>query len=269
VTQDTGLLRERPAAPAARRLDDLGSHGDRDLGRGLRADVEAQGRMNPRQPLRLDALGGELFERGPDPAAAADHADIGGLGAAPRERPQTHVIVTVSACHEDDARPPADGDPRQRVREIGYDDAVGVGEPFPARELRPIVQHRDPEVEQAPDGGERLGHVAGADDHELERRGPALHVQLDVARDPPAAHRVRGIEQLPRLRGGGGVPEIPVMMAAVPGEPAADERRVGGGHDHRRRALLARRDRVSREGERVRDVEPPAHGQPRGATSRW
>ena len=139
VPEDLRTLRQRPPASAACREDHLGGHRHRDLGGRLGADVEAERRVDARQPVCGHALRRELLEGGPHPTLASDHADVSRLIAATRELPKEVVIVAMPARDEDDARPAPDLDAGQRVGEVGDQDAIGAREPLAGRELGPVV----------------------------------------------------------------------------------------------------------------------------------
>jgi len=208
---------------------------------------------------RADSERRELLERRPHAALASDHADIARLGIATRQLPQAVVVVAMSARDEDDARPGPDLDVRQGVGEIGDEDALGAREPLGRRELGPVVEHGDPEVEHAPDEGEGLGDVAGADDHELGRRLPALDVDLGAARQGVTAGPAGGLEQGARQGGHRRGAEIAVVAAPVPRQPPPHQRRVLGLDDDGRRRLPALGDRAPGDGQGVRHVEAAAH----------
>ncbi len=212
--------------------DQLGDDARGDLRDGLRADVQADRRVDPVE-LFLGRVAGfdEVLADQGDFAAAADHADVGGRLA--NAGGEGGPVVLVAARDDGDERVGGDGERGQFAGDVAAprDHAGGIERGI--GELGPVVQDRDREPDEAGLERQRLADVPAAGDHQQRRRDERLDEDLELRA------RLRLIldeefRRLPLERGADGV--------------AAGEADVGG-HGILRRATARRlpaQDRFAR-----------------------
>jgi hypothetical protein len=268
------FLGDGHAGGVALRGERLGQDAERDLGRGLRAEIEPDRHAHSRERLLADpVLAQQVQDRGPA-AGAAEQADVANRRA--QRVAQHRQVVLVVVGHQDQRGGRDQRHLRDQLGRHADPQVVHVGKALPGGEPRAAVHHDGAEAERLGHRGQRHRDVARPD-HQ-ERGGGREHLG-------EGAHVLE--EQRARLAGGQGLAglgleslvEEGVAQRALPGAGVEEQqlgpvvRRIQARDDHRAAARLgvgarpvvehhggaaarAERDRLHE------DLDRPPAGQP-------
>ena len=217
----------------------LGQDAQRDLGRRLGAQVEADRHPHAQQGVLGHAvLAQQVQDRRPAPGAAQE-PDIAHRRAQRVAQHREIVLVVVRHQHQRGGR-----DERDLLHQLGGHadpEIVHVREALLGGEARPAVHHDGAEAERLGQRGERHRHVAGPHHDEGGGRREDLREGAHVLEEQrPRLARGHGLAGLRReALVEEGVAEGPLLPAVVEEqELGAMVWRIEAGHDHGPPALL-------------------------------
>jgi hypothetical protein len=175
-----GLL--RPSA----HLDHLADDTDGDLLGRVRADVEADGRVDSVEAGTVATTGLDPIPEHELLALAAEHTDVTCRRADGVLDDDLVVLMPTGSSHDVGLR--VDRDPLEDSIDIGGDTLIDIGMPFGIGEIRPVVGDDDVKAGVVGKLGDLSTHMATTEDVEQRRRGEGFDEYLAGGR---AAGRVQ------------------------------------------------------------------------------
>ena len=145
--------------------DDLGENGNRDLRRRDGADVQADGRTDLRETVRVKALLLQHLEKPFCPAPGADHAEIGRFFTG-EQHAEAVRVVAVTAGDDDDVVEGRDPQTADAVFKAVADNFGCIRETAAIGKIRTVVYHMNLKAALGSKLADRQGDVPAAEDDE-------------------------------------------------------------------------------------------------------
>src|SRR5579884_458534 len=176
LVQQMAQLFKRGTGAVFAQHEHLGGNAERDLVRRLRAEIEADGRVNLRQPLAGNALVVEVAENLFNLAGAADHAHI--VRVRLQRRLERVFVEVMAARDNDDPAGLVRHQGAQRLRNIAKGKLHVVAECLRVGEVAAIIDDHDAKIKLGGQSGQGLSNVARACDNQTRLRVQHLDKNL-------------------------------------------------------------------------------------------
>src|SRR6185369_11688457 len=175
--------------------DQLADNADRDLLRGLGADIETDRSDDPLPLVSIKPFLFQGFQQGLPLAPAPEQSDEARPGC--QTAPHSVEIRMMAGCGDDDKIFRSQLQPGERVKHRPTDYQVGTREKLVGCAIGAFVNHHDPETAAICQAGHCPPHMAGAEHHQQRTTSLGLDVDRHAAAAGKAVFRSKDEFEIP------------------------------------------------------------------------